>query len=182
MISTLKFMTKQLIEEFHFFASVTKDLIDQEEKTMNEKLTLNHTDSVAIQLKKQEGQYDRLFETYKAIDVARKQSKKVRKCAKRIYETITQYQKEYETKKENLGNRLNKMFDDMKEKEKIVKGVVYDFLFEEEQYTNYIIQTEFEKAKEKAEKERLEEKIRQEIKQEIEEETIYYTAVGLNHI
>ena len=161
-------LTHKLIQEIQ---TISKNIIDYQEYENNfkqYKYTENDFDEIEVKLKKQETYFEKLQESYLRSCLVVDSENEIKKLMEEFQKQIEKYSIECKNKKEEVGNKINDIIEEMKKNEKELKGNKYRKDYEESNYDEYLIETELYKKKRKEEAERKE----QEMKRKEEEEEI----------
>ena len=124
--------------------------LQYKEKVNQHKNAFDSSKSKSDQLKQLETEYDCKFETYQRSTCIIQKEKEFNQLIKEYQEMIQQHIQYCKATKETSGNELNEILEKIKniEKEKIDSNL-FD-MYEEKNYTNYLIQTkEWKRKKEK---------------------------------
>ena len=135
-------ISNKLIYEINQFNEIVKHLQSHEEKMKKEKFTVNPNDSEEKQLKKREGYYDRMHESFCLNDQIIVGEGRLKKAFNDLLMLMSPQVGKSKHEKETIGNQLNEMLDEMREKEKKLKKGKMNEEDEEMNYEKWYVETE----------------------------------------
>ena len=115
-------ITNKLLNEINNFLQAIETYKEIEERIKKERYEDKPYESIEKRLKKQEGYYDRLYELYERNKQIIEHEKRVEAMFGEYLAFVTPFVSESKHKTETIGNQLNELLEEMKEKEKEIKG------------------------------------------------------------
>ena len=163
-MKNLKELSNKLIQKIGTFTETFIQLISYENSTTELTYIENPNDTKLKQLKDEETYYDKLFETYKRCKIVSENGQELEKLIETFLKNVSNEILRCTEKSEIIGNQLNETLENLKNKEKRVKGFKYNR--EADEMNNmYLCETELlMKREKKKNKKELKKKIKRKLK------------------